>query len=334
MEINGRKVIFKARVGSHLYGTNRPESDEDFIGVFMPLPEDLLGLSPKQQEIKDSIKVSNGPRNSAGDVDCKYYSLNKFLKLATEGQSCAIELFFAEPIIEEPEWVQIKEFAKEKIFSQNSIKPFVGFALAQAHKSVIKGGNLNKIRRILQGITDHIPHYNTDKGPLVVADIIDTSDDAFCTIFGEEVIIKTAEKGAKVVEIAGRMYDINLPVKRFRNSLEKLEETYGSRSEIAAENGIDLKSLYHAYRLISEAKEFIMTGHITFPRPDAEFLKTISAGLWNVDYGEAIQRDLDHLRELEKTSSLRNKPDYSAVDKFCIDMLTWYFIQTHFTAVG
>jgi predicted nucleotidyltransferase len=31
-----RKKICKIRVGSHLYGTNRPESDQDFYGVFLP----------------------------------------------------------------------------------------------------------------------------------------------------------------------------------------------------------------------------------------------------------------------------------------------------------
>ena len=39
------KVILKIRAGSHLYGLNTPTSDEDFIGVYLSTPEELLGLN-------------------------------------------------------------------------------------------------------------------------------------------------------------------------------------------------------------------------------------------------------------------------------------------------
>jgi hypothetical protein len=39
-----RNKIFEIRVGSHLFGTSTPESDEDYFGVFMPGPELLYGF--------------------------------------------------------------------------------------------------------------------------------------------------------------------------------------------------------------------------------------------------------------------------------------------------
>ena len=105
-----RKIIFKARVGSHLYGTNRPESDEDFLGVFLPSTDDLLRLQECPREMTENKKVSEGDRNTKGDIDCKYFSLKQFLKLAGEGQSIALELFFVpkeHTITMEPEWLQI-----------------------------------------------------------------------------------------------------------------------------------------------------------------------------------------------------------------------------------
>ena len=41
-------LIVKMVFGSHLYGTNTPQSDKDFKGVFMPTNEQIyLGKIPK-----------------------------------------------------------------------------------------------------------------------------------------------------------------------------------------------------------------------------------------------------------------------------------------------
>ena len=35
-------IIYKVKVGSHAYGTNIPESDEDFKMVYLQKPEEVL----------------------------------------------------------------------------------------------------------------------------------------------------------------------------------------------------------------------------------------------------------------------------------------------------
>lgn len=78
------KIILKIRTGSHLYGTNTSNSDEDFVIVFLPTKDELIGLNPKEdswQEIVDGI-------------DCTYYSFRKFLKLCLNGNPNLIELLF------------------------------------------------------------------------------------------------------------------------------------------------------------------------------------------------------------------------------------------------
>ena len=42
-------MILKFRVGSHLYGTNTPESDEDFSGVFMPHENTVFGFERAEE---------------------------------------------------------------------------------------------------------------------------------------------------------------------------------------------------------------------------------------------------------------------------------------------
>ena len=57
MEIRGNKIIFKALVGSHSYGTNIEGSDMDYKGVFIQRPEDVLefGYTEQIDVTKDEV---------------------------------------------------------------------------------------------------------------------------------------------------------------------------------------------------------------------------------------------------------------------------------------
>src|SRR6185295_2074802 len=146
-----RKIIFKARVGSHLHGTNTPTSDEDFLGVFLPSTEDLLGMQNRPSEMTENKKLSETARNTKGDVDCKFLALYEFFRQAAQGQSQAVELFFVPDehvMLTTPEWEFIKQH-KEIFLSKKTISPIIGFAIAQVHKSKIKGDNLNKINHLI-----------------------------------------------------------------------------------------------------------------------------------------------------------------------------------------
>lgn len=44
-----QNIIFKAKVGSHAYGTNVEGSDEDFKGVYIQSPEDILEHGYQEQ---------------------------------------------------------------------------------------------------------------------------------------------------------------------------------------------------------------------------------------------------------------------------------------------
>ena len=135
--MENRKIIFETRVGSWLYGTNRPDSDEDFQGVFLPSKEDLLGIQNCSAEWKQNTKISNTVQNTKGDIDRKFYSLKRFFHLAAEGQPGQLELFFATPestISYDPIWSEILDNIG-LFLSKKSIVPFIGFALSQAHKA-------------------------------------------------------------------------------------------------------------------------------------------------------------------------------------------------------
>ena len=331
-----RKIIFKCRTGSHLYGTNRPDSDEDYQGIFLPTKNDLLSLFDSPDEIKEDIKLSDGARNTTGDVDCKFYSLRKFLKLLAQGQPGQLEMLHAPSksvLIATEEWQEIVK-NKESFITKNSVSPFLAFALAQSFKAVIKGENLIQIQEIIQALKDTPP--SELKSPLSSKF---TSLNPFATNKGDvkltdspNVTIKWYKNnfGFALLKIAGRDFDVNISIKDFLVSLRKLESRYGSRVEQAANQGYDYKSLGHAVRLIEQAEELLLTGKITLPRPSATSLKLILSGQVDpsIDWFDELQARMDHLKQnVEPLSTLPESVDMKFVNELYGSILEKYVLS-------
>ena len=326
-----RKIIFECRVGSHLYGTNRPESDEDFLGVFLPSADDMFSLENCPGEWAMNEKLSTGPRNAQGDTDRKYYSVQKFLKLLGQGQPWALEMLFAPGdmwVTATVEWARIRN-AREMFLSQNSIQPFIGFAKAQAYKATLKGDNLNLIRRLI----DAIGAYDMSK---TVEDIIgDKSKETYVItkviFFNERLDVEQSQYRPGVfmdcIVIAGRKFEFTKKLKDVRNQLKELENRYGTRSEAAAEHGYDFKSLLHAYRLLGEAEELLSTGKMTLPRPpeQVELLKKIRAGEYEADFFQEIEDKLTEIRKFD--SPLPKNVNWSKINELCKDRLTQHLLK-------
>lgn len=325
-----RKIIFKCRVGSHLYGTNRPESDEDYYGVFLPSTEDLLSLSPtpRNGELDEGEKLSDGPRNQSGDTDCKYFTLQKFLKLAAEGQPGQLEMLFATDsavLLSTPEWNKIKA-NKDLFLSKKGIAPFLGFALSQAHKAVIKGENLNVIQALIEWSKSLTPQQMNAK-VVENAVVYPELEEVVFQTQSEPSVLKyyVNEHGYPQVMIAGRSFDVGTKTKYFIEALKILEAKYGTRVRAAAQNDFDYKSLGHAVRLLGEAEEFLTYGMITLPRPDAEYLKTVLRGTIDdseIDWFEMLNKKIDYVKQVvEAKCTHPEKPRLTEINKLCIEML-------------
>ncbi len=75
-------LMMECVAGSHMYGINRPESDNDIRGLFRLPPDAWLSIQEPSQEIADDKQ------------DIKYYELRKFIKLATDCNPNIIELLW------------------------------------------------------------------------------------------------------------------------------------------------------------------------------------------------------------------------------------------------
>ncbi len=324
--MKARKIIFESRVGSHLYGTNTPASDEDYRGVYLPSTEDLLGVQSAPGEWDASVKTSDGARNAAGDVDRKFYSIKKFIDLACQGQPGQLEMMFAPVnmvLLATPEWDAIQQ-CRNMFISKTGIKPFLGFATSQAHKAAIKGENLILIRELIKVLADAINRQSR----VVVSDLMSAPTDGKTVIDGQVTVTHIRnDRGFTLIEVAGRQFDSGLLCKSLLESLKSMESRYGTRSDAAAAKGYDYKSLSHAVRLISEAEEFLLRGTLTFPRPDAAFLLQVKRGEIDRDWFGFLFGEIERLeQDVLPQSQLTAQPNRSALNQLCIDILTRHVV--------
>lgn len=141
-------VLCNARHGSHLYGLNTENSDVDYKGIFLPSFEEMV-VGNASHEIRDSTGPKNG-KNSAGDVDTVFYSLQKFIKMACDGETIAIDLLHVndENLLESsPAWDAI--VANRSKFYTKNMKAFLGYCRKQAAKHSTSAEKLKDLEDIL-----------------------------------------------------------------------------------------------------------------------------------------------------------------------------------------
>jgi len=300
MELENIKIILKIRTGSHLYGTNTEDSDEDYAGIFLPPPDYLLGLK-RVEEIDLSMKdkLPNG-KNSPNAIDFKVYSLQKFAKLALDNNPNILEMLFVNEGIEYIHPVGRQLLDLRHAFLSKKIKHrFLGYAISQKHKMVIKLDNYEKLLeadRILSNCQDEKFLLELLPNPLFA-------------------------KRRDVIRIA----DINVPatatVKRARKIIGQRLAKFGSRKELVSKYGFDTKFASHLIRLLLEGKELLSTGNLILPLQYADLIKDIRYGKYDLnkllELSEELEKDIE---ELYNSSELPNRPNYTIVEQFVIDV--------------
>lgn len=76
-------IIYKVISGSRLYGTDTPESDYDYRGVWLPTLEESLSMKSLKDYKKD-----------VGIFDVMYYPLQKFIRLLVSGNPNVLDWLF------------------------------------------------------------------------------------------------------------------------------------------------------------------------------------------------------------------------------------------------
>lgn len=309
------KVLVKTIAGSHLFGTNTPESDKDYKGVYLPSDKEIL-----LNTYKDTIRTSTGndlDRNTKDDVDVELYSLSKFIKMLRNGDTSAYELLFTPEnmILEKhPLWDLIVKHRNK--FLSSKISSMVGYARQQANKYGIKGsrmGELNKVIEILKQAEKQLDFKNAKlkhNWEYIQENLKD-----FDHVHFIELNISTNKKENIVpaLDILSKKFDHHCTFEHVLQILKKIYKNYGSRArEAKKNNGIDWKALSHAYRVSCQGIELLSTGHITLPLQGdtAKIAKDIKTGKMNYkDVSKLLENKLDEIEKVKETSKLRKELD-------------------------
>jgi predicted nucleotidyltransferase len=315
------KLLFKVRVGSFLYGLNTPSSDEDYMSVIMPSPKDLLGLQ-KLEEIDNSSKSSAaGRRNTEEDVDDKQYTLPRYLNLFMNGNPEKTEVLFAEPkniLVTSPE-MQFLFDNREKIISKRVLHSFSGFAHAQKSKLIVKKERYFSLIAAVEWIEKNI-----SKERLGV-----DNQTTSLTEVESDILNKTVKyyKGSKNnVE----SFHKGMAPKMIYEKLISERDNYGWRVHTETFNRLfyDVKFGYHLVRLLSECRQLLETGKITYPFTGKAFNDIMRIRNGEVSYEELMEMYISYeeaIKPFETSNVLRDKPDFNFVNDWLIETLLGYF---------
>jgi hypothetical protein len=305
-------LICEIKFGSHLYGTSTPTSDEDFKGIFLPsLEEILLGRIPK---VASTTPRDDTRKNLPGEVDCEYYSLHHFLRLATQGQTVAVDMLFAPETMtfssDELGWVWERIVAHRSKFLSKNMKAFIGYARGQAAKYSLKGERLNKLTSfygvlegaaevaLLSSVWDKLPKDDERQGP-----------------------------HCRELQIAGKWYGETTSIDTVKASIERQISRYGKRAHAAADaEGVDWKALSHAVRVSKELIELLSFGQVAFPLADAPLLLAIKKGEVSLEaVQDILDRDLAFIELQTPQSRLPDQVDEKWVDDFLMSIVRQHY---------
>lgn len=312
------RPIIVTQFGSHVYGTNIPTSDHDYKGVFIPTARDIV-LQRAPRQILTNTKSDQTKRNTADDVDRENFSLHQYFKLLIEGQTPALDLLFTPEKWwvhgggDISEWMAIRRFAMNNLLHRGTAA-FVGYTQQQAAKYGIKGSRVAAVRAFLEEI--RVRTTGSEKlyeiWPRLKAWAPGREHVEF-------VIIKNpAGVEEEYLSICNRKVNGHVTVKYANEIFTRIFEEWGERAKQAESNeGVDWKALMHAVRVAGEAEELLLTGKITFPRPDADFLLKIRTGqLAYKQVAEIIEGGLQKIAAAKEKSILPDEPNRKAADDF------------------
>lgn len=298
-------MILKFRVGSHLYGTHTPESDADYLGVFIPTEEYVLGMKKCEQVELRTNPASSGRRNNQNDVDTVLYSLPKYLKLLADNNPNIIETLFipaSNTLVCTSLGRQILD-NKNLFVSKKAKHTFLGYAFGQKKLLLSKRERHSAFQEVYSKVCDFeskgITHLVE---PLVIPSAL-----------REDQRWGHFEKGQEVTQV--------------KRSLEDSIGEYGNRVKSIQKYGFDTKFASHLIRLLDEGVQLLVEQKLDFPLPQNNIVRDIKIGKYTLDQ---VLGFVDHKEQLVEAAYLQSTlpvtADMDRIEQLQIKLLKahWY----------
>jgi len=298
--------------GSHLYGTSTPSSDQDFVGIFLPPLDYVLGLK-SVQEVELGIKdKSKDGKNTAEAIDRKLYEFRKFLNLALGSNPNIIELLFAN----EDAIVYLNSYGEQLLNirhhfpSKMCMQKFIGYAHSQKHKMTIRRDHFNELR-------DGYGFLGLCDPKLTMGQVYDRmiDCDTNCKTF-------TKKETGMHIHCGDICFEPGVYAKKAMKMLKERLDKATNRSELVLKHGYDTKFASHLIRLLQEGLMLLEHGELMFPLPTSELLLEIKHGKWEIqqvlELADKLEAKMDQVVE---NTTLPSKPNFKAVEEVCINIM-------------
>lgn len=303
-----KKVILKIRSGSNLYGCSTPDSDKDYIGIFIPQDDYIVGLNKVEQLSENIISKNENGKNNKDAVDCTYYELRKFLNLCLNGNPNIFELLF----VNEDNIVEITQEGrellnlKEHFISEKVINNTIGFIKSMQKKLDTRQSSLLPLENLLNIIENLIKENNI------------SSTEPISLLEKYEIFNNSVEK-KKYNYIIGQ-YNIqrNATINNTINTLNNILECKTHRREFVKNFGYDIKSAYHIIRLYTQLIQLVEENTITYPLKNKDLMIDIKTGKVSFEDFIKLKNTLSNeLEQLVQKNKLKSSANYKLVNEFC-----------------
>ena len=296
-------LILLSYFGSRLFGTSTENSDIDIKGVFIPttyqilmnkIPEQYKYTSKKGLECPEDAEDqarqllafvcyktnlpytherkdidTHGLKNTKNDFDIELISIHKFMKLAYEGDTMALDLLHTTgPNIVHSNLFWGKLVLNRDRFYTRDLTKFVDYCRRQAAKYGIKGFRVHALKQFLSFLESKPNH-------LKLREFWDDIEE-------NEFVTKrypTETEKFNTLYVCGKCFHETVRVNHVLPIIKHYYEEYGSRAIQASLNeGVDWKAVSHAIRAAYEIKEILTGNQIVFPLKQADIVRDVKLG--------------------------------------------------------
>jgi len=309
------RVIYVTQYGSKLYGTDNPNSDTDYKGIFIPSREDVL--LKRDIDHFNFNSNENNTRNTKDDIDLQLFSIYKFFHLLKKGETGAMDILFSlfREDTQEYNNQNYTKILKEnyKKFYNRNLHSFIGYCVGQSKVYNVRGERFNELHSFVNYFNELAKEQGSEKLETMFPQI----DEIFYRHPYKYIHYAIAPisrgsgstKEGKYVEILGKRFLGTVTVKYFSEKITEMEEQFGNRAKASAK-GVDFKALSHAVRVISEIEELIDEGFISFPLKNRVYVTSIKEGNERLeDVMDYIDKKITMVQDKLDASTLPEKSD-------------------------
>ncbi len=323
----GYRVVYITQYGSKLFGTNNPNSDTDYKGIFIPSKKDVL--LKKDIEHYNFNTNSANTKNEKDDIDLQLYSIYKWFNLLKKGETGAMDLLFSlfrkdTQVYNDEEFTAIVMQNYSKFYNRQ-LHSFIGYCVGQSKMYNIKGERFNELHFFVEYFKKVAKDKGSQKLELLlpkIEEIIKTQNFKYINSITAPTTRTNQNNSEGIyIEVLGKRFLQSVTIEYFSQKIIDMEHQFGNRARASAK-GVDFKALSHAVRVIDEVEELIDDGFITFPLKNRVYITSIKEG--NVpllEVSEYIDKKLTIVQKKLEESDLPLKSDEVFIEELLLSLV-------------